>query len=125
MKIILLVLVVLLMYLLPELFRDRRSGRYQYPDIKPRLPGSNRPMGMDDQPGPERGRSAGEPGFSEKEAVCLAADPEPVPLNLTGQPDNGQLNNNRELANFIIMSEIIQPPLAIRRNCRPGGRVYK
>ena len=119
MKIIFLLLIVLLVYLLPELFRDRRSGRYQYPDSKPRLPGSNRLAATDDRLRSDQERASGEQRFSEREAARLAVDSESLPPPYAAGPaDSEQPDISREWANFIIMAEIIQPPLAFRRNYR-------
>ena len=99
-------LLMALLYLLPELLRRRKPKQYEYPDIPERVP----------QPQAVKKEQRAQPEIRRPAAAApslVMPDPVHVPVTKDESPWQGQINVG-VIQNGYIFSEVIQPPRAYR-----------
>ena len=98
-------LLMALLYLLPELLRRKKPKQYEYPDIPERVP----------QPQAVRKAQHAQPEIRRPAAAPPLVMPDPVhmPISKEESPWQGQINMG-VIQNGYIFAEIIQPPRAYR-----------
>ena len=101
-----LLLIMALLYLLPELFR-KKPKKYEYPDIPVKTP---RPVIM--QPMPQYSYEVRNPVVPIPVAMPAAVNV-PATVSKEATPWEGRLNSTI-IQNGYIFSEILQPPRAYR-----------
>lgn len=98
-------LLMAILYLLPELLRRRKPKQYEYPDIPERVP-QPQAVKKEQRAQPEIRRPAAAPSL-------VMPDPVHVPVTKEESPWQGQINLG-VIQNGYIFAEIIQPPRAYR-----------